>query len=517
MSRTTQFMALRPDPEDSSRTSVEMLQMGPQKTSYDHHPDGQPRQWDKKTNRSATWREKIAPFPWKVFIIISSLPVALAPIIVLATAAEDASQGYIKGRSCYPNGMWAETQGATWRIMDSSYFFTPNLSFGSMTFTAVKVVDISWDLVIGRGGQLLLAWVNWRVFNEWLVYHMEVQTASYKFYTAIAFETTTLGTLGVMAKEWLAFGERTWKRFFRWLALLCMVLSTLYVLSFPTLMAAMTGYITTYEAYVEDFDHNLIEFNKFNAVSFIIEDGRRIYPERSGPIAVTDSDDDKEWREAVWDYINKHSTAEAFDFLKTSLEDEGVKSWQYDRNSTWKLGNESSIDLPSPTLNITLSPGPYKKISPSITRAYYAYDSGDSGIFNQTYLLSHGACKPNESYQWGFSYIFLFMVSIFNFIWSCIMVGMWLDTRRGSKMYHNGRRPGLLRSIIDLSGAIREELGPGVEHMEEDELRENLRKSGGRMIVPREELRVTRTGTGLGEEEAKKRRFGRKWTKGSTF
>jgi hypothetical protein len=75
----------------------------------------------------------------------------------LATAAERASVGYLQERGCYPNALWNRIGGATWRILESSYFFTPNLSFGKMTFTQVTVIDIAWDLIIGRGGQLLLA------------------------------------------------------------------------------------------------------------------------------------------------------------------------------------------------------------------------------------------------------------------------------------------------------------------------------------------------------------------------
>jgi hypothetical protein len=213
-----------------------------------------------------TLRDKFNGFPWRIFLIVSLIPLALSPIVILSAIAEMASQNYIRGRSCYPNGLWKEATGATWRIMDSTYFFTPNLSFGAMTFTQVKVIDIAWDLIVGRGGQMGLAWVNWRVFNEWLVYHLERYATSYKMYSAVALQTTSWTSLGVFAKEFLCFGERSWGRFFRWLAMFCMFVSTLYVLAFPTLMAAMTGYITTYEPYMEDYDHNLIEWGKVDEI-----------------------------------------------------------------------------------------------------------------------------------------------------------------------------------------------------------------------------------------------------------
>lgn len=236
---------------------------------------------------------------WRTYSAIAALPFALAPIVVLAAAAEVASQSYIRGRECYPNGRWKEAAGATWRIMDSSYFFTPNLSFGDMTFSQVKVIDVSWDLVAGRGGQLLLAWVNYTVFNEWLVYHMEKHPTSYKMYMALAFRTTSVPTLGVLGKEFLAFGERSWNRLFRWLGVLCMLLGTVYVLAFPTLMGAMTGYITTFKPYIEDINGNLVAWNETAKVIYVINDAERLADTFAKQLVVTVTDGDSEVLQAI--------------------------------------------------------------------------------------------------------------------------------------------------------------------------------------------------------------------------
>lgn len=237
-------------------------------------------------------RSKLRGFPWRILLVTSLLPLTLAPIIILSAIAEMASQNYIRGRACYPNGRWKEAAGATWRIMDSTYFFTPNLSFGNMTFTQVKVIDIAWDLVVGRGGQMGLAWVNWVVFNEWLVYHLERWRTSYKMYTTIALQTTSWTMLGVSAKEFLCFGGKSWSRFFRWLAMFCLFISTLYVLAFPTLMAAMTGYITTYEPYMEDYEHNLIEWDKVEEVVGLLQGVERLQLGFEKPLLVIQKDEE---------------------------------------------------------------------------------------------------------------------------------------------------------------------------------------------------------------------------------
>lgn len=52
-----------------------------------------------------------------------------------------------------------------------------------------------------------------------------------------------------------------------------MLISTLYVLAFPTLTAAMTGYTTTYEPYVEDYNHDLNDWSKVSEIVRFIDDG----------------------------------------------------------------------------------------------------------------------------------------------------------------------------------------------------------------------------------------------------
>jgi len=193
-------------------------------------------------------------------------------------------------------------------------------------------------------------------------------------------------------------------------------------------------------------------------------------------------------------------------------------SLRSNRSSTFVFDGKVT-ELEAPSLNITfLSTGkPELSISPGLVHYYYSLDNSRQGIlYDSEYVHTHGSCKPSETYQWGFSYIFLFMVSIFNFVWACIMAGMWFDTTRASRMYRSGRRPGLLRSIMDISGAIREELGSrDVEHLEEEELKKRLRESGGALLVPRSELRVTRTAAE--DVGLKQRSWRRQLTRGSTF
>jgi hypothetical protein len=72
------------------------------------------------------------------------------------------------------------------------------------------------------------------------------------------------------------------------------------------------------------------------------------------------------------------------------------------------------------------------------------------------------------------------------------MVGMCLSTRRRSRVYRSGRRPCLLRSVVEYTAAIHEEIGDQAGIEEEEELRERLRGSRGRLMVPKAEVKVRR-------------------------
>lgn len=182
---------------------------------------------------------------------------------------------------------------------------------------------------------------------------------------------------------------------------------------------------------------------------------------------------------------------------------------QLNKNSTFVFEN-TTTHLPPPTLDITYN----------LSDHYYTLtrvpSARTAAYLPESYLLAHASCSPGAAYQWGFSYIFLFMISIFNFVWACVVVGMWLDVRARSRVYAAGRRPGLLRSVLDLAGVLGEEVGDD-GRIGEGEIRRRVRRGGGKLVVPRGETRIVRVGSGRGDGDEDKGGWRRRLTKGSTF
>lgn len=107
-----------------------------------------------------------------------------------------------------------------------------------LSFLEAKLIDVMWDLMVGQGGRFLMGWISYRVFMDSLVALMETTAVNYDVYTSIAFSTTSLWALweGLKALFGLKGGKA--KAFMLWFAL-----AVTYVLAFPTLMGAATGYV----------------------------------------------------------------------------------------------------------------------------------------------------------------------------------------------------------------------------------------------------------------------------------
>jgi hypothetical protein len=61
-------------------------------------------------------------------------------------------------------------------------------------------------------------------------------------------------------------------------AMIWIILSTTFIVSFPTIASAMTGYSGNSKAYVRDENGNLVQWNSSSmpVVGFIIHDGNRV-------------------------------------------------------------------------------------------------------------------------------------------------------------------------------------------------------------------------------------------------
>ncbi|GME34466.1 hypothetical protein BKCO1_7600019 [Neofusicoccum parvum] len=292
---------------------------------------------------------------------------------------------------------------------DVRTIFAISLGFGSFDFAVAKGIDIVFDLIVGRGGQLLLGLVSYPVFAKVLLHSMERRPASYQYFTAMAFETVSVFTMGQIARNLgpQPRGKHTLRTILIPIGLL---IASLYILAFPTLASAATGYSTSQDPYVS-------------------LGGNGTSP----------------WPDLKFVDNGTLSTDSTSNFMDTKLD--------------------------APPLTIEQMTG---------------YEM-NGNFYSNEYLEEFGFCKPNNNkYKWGFSYLLLFIIIIFTYAWAGILVALHIDTEKNSQLAKCGRRLGQYRAVLDLSKAIREELGEEAQLLPNHTLEKRLAeaKDGLRYQVP---------------------------------
>lgn len=117
---------------------------------------------------------------------------------------------------------------------------------GGYSFNTVRIIDLVFDVIIGRLGQTLLAYTAYQIFSRVLTALMYEGEIPYRIYTTVAFRPSSL--LGVWDAIYCTFKS---SRRARWIYA-CITLTIIYILFIPTLVSATTGYTRYTVPYVEN-------------------------------------------------------------------------------------------------------------------------------------------------------------------------------------------------------------------------------------------------------------------------
>jgi hypothetical protein len=136
---------------------------------------------------------------------------------------------------------------------------------------------------VGRGGQLLMALVSWREFGRYLTICMETQPVTYQLFRTIFIENDAS-----VLSTYRTIRSFIWQRRLRSnTAMIFMTATMIFILAFPTLISAMSGYDLNVASRIQDSENNLVPFNKYSRVLYVIHDGWRI--EQDGNYWITDN------------------------------------------------------------------------------------------------------------------------------------------------------------------------------------------------------------------------------------
>lgn len=214
---------------------------------------------------------------WKVpLVVVGIMLVTFGPLIILCTSLLLGVSQFDDAGTCLPNGNLALfVSSPNYIYFDPALLLDITLGFGRLSFPSVKIIDVIWDVVVGRGGQALLAWLSYRILGQALLHSMEIRSVSFERFAATSYKLDSLEAFWILCQDvprrraphrtrplWIFLGS----------AYAC-----LYLMAYPTVISSITGYSAVAEAYVWTVDNTtLVKLQDFRIASAVVHDGSRI-------------------------------------------------------------------------------------------------------------------------------------------------------------------------------------------------------------------------------------------------
>ncbi|KAK3629463.1 hypothetical protein LTR56_018002 [Elasticomyces elasticus] len=414
-------------------------------------------------------RRRIA---WHEIAIYATLCLSVLPVVLLLAYSPKLSRA-LAYNGCTTNGDFVLPYSSS--IWSAKYFFTITIPFSGpqwtscssqggesaasscdgYSYTQVKVVDLVWDLFIGRGGQLIYAWMGYRVFGAAVAKLMEEGEVGYDLFASVAFHSGSLPALLTLLRNAIGWTPvpRTRKAVWYYVSMACV---TSYIVAMPTLLSAMTGYTSMYFPYLLELTTlggngtvdcqgafapaygKVVMPNSHSAETFVLsydhppesdlstpwieyyEQYQNIYAQCSDPLNVTDCP-----AANITTQID-HPTYVSIDYgcdgppcddqknVTMPAPMPGFLSWPMGKGRAythWLCGN-SDVFIP------------WRNGADSQERMKgQLLGTNDEDIFAPI-------CRSGSKYAWGFSYLLSFITAILNLAAASIMCAMWVSVRR---------------------------------------------------------------------------------------
>ncbi|KAI3392689.1 hypothetical protein diail_5289 [Diaporthe ilicicola] len=335
---------------------------------------------------------------------------------------------------------------AAWSSWDA--LFQMNLRTPTLSFTAAKLIDVAFDLLVGSGGQAFLAWVAYKVYTDVLVRVAEEGKVGYEAFAAITLKPNSLDTIWKVVSS-IYSTRRLWAKS----TMVWMVLTMAYILSFPTLMSAATSPVaaTTTSLRLNGNETAPLDAYIASAAYSFASTGIQ---NKSDPWFVPVND------------VTSHpmSSCEMGPFSNHSWGGHGY-------------GRDDAIVVSGVTYtlreNATITCGFY------YGNVFYPLDT--KTLENSALLVvnlfpkDQFVCVPDgdRSYQWGASWELLVLILIAQILWLAGLLLIWSETTAHSRILRQGGKMGKWVAMLELAAPLLTE-GLNVEISDEDKLEKKI-------------------------------------------
>ncbi|KAF2114958.1 stress responsive A/B barrel domain-containing protein [Lophiotrema nucula] len=342
--------------------------------------------------------------------------------------------------------------------------FVLDATFGKFKFSQVKVIDVAWDVGVGRGVQLLAWYYSYAVFTDALLRVIERHPASFETFTHVCLEGACLASIWSLIKDlFRTKSKRTWLLFFY------MVISCSYVMGLPTILSAMTGYTSTAIAWIDaDGSDQIVPATNFQYGYVLYHAGNTTFNDTCLPY--TDGEDsiqkvlnlgyqkqqgcDCQLPNGTvlpylnWTHLYSYRTNYTYDDC----------SFDFSGNTKTYVNASGDVANCNATVDIQVNGKSYSSINLNYTDGYCGNGKG----YTYHDLVDHSRCLPDTadpSYQWGFSTMLSGVFLIAQFVWVMSMYIVWQDAQFNSELVKSGYGMTMLRAAFALSTAARWKTG----------------------------------------------------------
>lgn len=366
-----------------------------------------------------------------------------------------------------------------------------------LSFSEAKLIDVVWNLFIGQGGRLLMAWASYRAYMDELVCLLETTAVSYELYVYLVFDTTSLMATWKSTKA--LFQSRDWRSrvFLAWFGL-----ATLYTLAFPSLMSAATGYVnpstpsyrmsdgTWINAQSQDLTYCIPIYSGalIGRSNSTIANGRPVSEGYVTTAPSGNSTNDKLYRD-----LTKYEPSVLYT-LPNGTNTTTYPYQYYVNNRTLQSQMDQCLDSSNSrgypysncqafnyTSNITVLGHTYF-FNNYMFEAPRDYELQRFCYRNQTIredLKDIAECMQKDYFVWGFSSLMLYIILGIQLAWTIGMFLVWLHANLRSQLVRTGRRiRGNYRAAADLAEPMQETLGDEFCTYTDGEIARELEQEG---------------------------------------
>ncbi|KAH0306595.1 hypothetical protein KCU71_g9435, partial [Aureobasidium melanogenum] len=356
--------------------------------------------------------------------------------------------------------------------------------FDKISFAAAKTIDLAWNILAGRGFQVLAAFICYRLFTGILYLLIERQSVSAETFSALAISTTSLWSCGPIVKTI----HRGKLGPFNTFAVIWILISIAYLLFIVTMADLMTGYVTGEMTWLKFPNGTLMETRTMNdTVQHTILNAilQHKPPENvTMPNNITISPD---WSMEIGlppsaIVISSSDSKNGTMLFEQCLNVDEMGMFYAEAYFDLEFGGD------------WFASGDYRATDPTRQKLLTKYPSssclnrymlGLQDLFqlpnytpNTTWWTDENnfRCLPSTDYAWGFSYQYTILLTSVNSIWLLVTAALWLLVEIKSETLQKRGAMGPWRAVLDLASALQDRLGHDTGGYTEVELEKAIQK-----------------------------------------